>query len=310
MIRPGTLPRRLLATTALVTLLAGGSIALALQRARVTHRLEPEDSAELIAAEFYGDRGYANVLRLANPGDAAWAPGAALNVPMPTELVTAPGDTLAGLAATHLDDARRAPALATWNQLRPTATLPAGIVLRIPVIVPVAISAPERIDQVAERLLGDPAAGAALKEFNLLARDELAAGDTLLLPLPQLTVRADKLPARAGDAQDRLDRRAAAVTAAGAALAAGRAAWRRGDMGEIKRALAPLERPFLDRAVAAEVGVLLAAAYVVLGDADSAAATFASVRQRAPGLTLSQYQFPPVVTDAWVRAGGALADPP
>lgn len=310
MTRTGMLRRTTLAVAATLALLAGGSIALAMQRARVAYRLGPDDSAELIAAEFYGDRGYANVLRLTNPGDAALQPGASINVPMPTELVTAPGDTLAGLAATHLDDARRAPALAAWNQLRPTATLPAGIVLRIPVIVPVTLTAPERLDQLAERLLGDAGAAPALKEFNLLARDELAAGDTILLPLPQLTVRADKLPARASDAQDRLDRRAAAVTAAGAALAAGRAAWRRGDMADIKRALAPLERPFLDRAVAAEAGVLLAAAYVVLGDDASAAATFASVRQRAPGLMLSRHQFPPVVTDAWVRAGGALADPP
>ena len=123
-------------------------------------------------------------------------------------------------------------------------------------------------------------------------------------------MRPDKLPARAVDAQARVDRRLAMAMAAQSALGAGRAAWRRGDVGEVKRLLTPLDRAFLDRAVAAELGVLLGAAYLMLADADSAAATFASVRQRAPGLQLSRYDFPPMVCDAWQRAGGSIVDAP
>ncbi|MEZ4368420.1 MAG: hypothetical protein R2939_19395 [Kofleriaceae bacterium] len=299
-----------LAVAALV--LSATALAAAADRGRLGYRIAPGDTLPLVAAEFYGDRDGAAILAVANHLEvtARLRVGAPLAVPVPVEVVTAPGDTIAGLAAAHLDDARRAPALARWNQLAEGASLAAGTVVRIAPVIAVSVATASTYPEVVARWAPFCRLGGGRARVQLRHRRRHRRRRGGAVPLTGLNVPASKLPARADEAVARITRQHAAIEAAQAALPVSRAAWRAGDYAAVKRELAPLDRPFLPHAPAVEAGILLASAYVALGDLDSALAIFSAVRQRAPRLRLSPYHHPPSVCAAWTRAGGALAEAP
>jgi LysM repeat protein len=279
----------------------------------VSYRVRQNDTLDVIAAEFYGDKAQAmfivveNHLAEAKTGKVrAIHGGDRLKIPVTREIATAKGDQLESLAQSFLGDARRAPFLADFNSIAIDDSLAAGTVLTIPLHVTHVATANESLAQISTTYFGDAKQADMLKRYNNLDRNSIEKGDSIVVPNLHAHVRAGKMPAMDADSKDRRDRQRKAQADIAEALPRARSSWLLGDFAQVKAALAHVadEADYLDAKSAVECALLLGRAHVAFDERDAAAAAFARVLDRRPHYLLSAYAESPKVLDAWRKAGG------
>lgn len=274
------------------------------------YRVKQGDTLELIAAEFYGDRGKAVFIAAENKltRPRALRPGERLRVPVSHEITTAPGDTFESLAMTYLGAARRGAFLAEWTGLSHDDTLPAGTPITIPFTVAHTAQSPESLAEIARLYFGDGRHAEMLRHYNQLERGAIERGDTLLVPAYHVRLNAARQPPLDAESKGRRDHRRDATARAARALPAARLAWSTGDFDGVRKALLPVEPDFdyLDTADAVEVGVLLGAAHVAYDETDAAMACFKRVIDRQGQHALRRYDHSPKVLVVWQKAGGSI----
>jgi LysM repeat protein len=269
------------------------------------------DTLELIAAEYNGDRKHKIFVMGANKilHPRKLRAGEKLKVPMNRDVTTSPGETFESLAAAYLGDGRRARFLAEFNRMAPSDSIAAGSTLSVPFHVSHTAEATESLSQIAAAWTGDGKNGAMLREYNFLQKDSLAKGETIVIPIVHVHVRASRQTAPDAESRSRTEKRETVRIAALAALPNAHKAWRAGDYKAVKDALADIaiDLDYLDATTAAEVGLLFGCAQVAFQDgATTGKATFAKVLERRPGLALHRFHYSPKILAVWKEAGGAI----
>ncbi len=279
----------------------------------VPYRVHQNDTLDLIAAEFYGDKTLSAFIVVENHlADAktgrvrAIHGGDRLKIPVTHEIATAKGDTLEALAQTHLGDARRAPFLAEFNSIAIDDSLAAGTVLTIPLHVTHVATSNESLAQISTTYFGDAKQADMLKRYNNLDRSSIEKGDSIVVPNLHARVRAGKMPAMDADSKDRRDRQRKAQADIAEALPRARSSWLLGEFAQVKATLEHVadETDFLDAKTAIECAMLLGKAHIAFDERDAAAAAFARVLDRRPHYLLSAYTESPKVLEVWRKAGG------
>jgi LysM repeat protein len=296
-----------LALVAAALLLAAGT-ARAQSAETYTHRVKKGDSLELLAAEYYGDRRHAIFIMVENDIEHSrkLKKREKIRIPISRHITTNVGDTLAGLAAEHLGDERRAPYLATFNNLAADASLAVGQEIEIPFHVTHTAAGQERVRNIAAAYFQDKKKAALLAAYNFLDKDKLAEGESIVIPIFHVRVRASKLPPPDPDSAARLAKRSDMQSRAERALKRANADWATGAYGAVKRMLTKIDTDYLDTRYATDVGVLLGCAYIAFDDIDSAIATFEGVLERNPKHKLGSYRYSPKIRKVWTRAGGIV----
>lgn len=272
------------------------------------YRVKQNDTLDVIAAEFYGDRSYAKLIVAENKLKKRIQTGQRLRIPVTREIVTDKGDTFESLAQTYLGDSRRAVVLADFNEHDVTDIPPIGTLISIPIQITHVAQAPESLAQVATAFWGDAKQADVLRRYNFLDRNTLEKGESVIVPM--IKVRVRKPNGLDADAKARRAEQHEAVAAATRALPVARTAWLQGDFAGVKAALEPLaERvDYLATPDAIEVGLLLGKAQLAFDEPKQAVATFARVLDRKPTHVLSPYSDSPKVIAAWKQAGGQVAE--
>lgn len=291
---------------AVVALLAG----VAQARPSVVHTLQAGDTAELLAAEYYGNRQLAVFILAANgiSHQQKLKLGMKLRIPTSFRYTVKDGDTLAVLAQNELGDQRRAGYLAEVNGLAPDAALAPGSELTIPFHLSHHTAGIESYLDIARAYYGDARKAEVLKAYNFRDGNAEPANKDLLIPIEFVRVRASKLPAAdpavaAAEAEKQKKNAArveAALTAARARLRDGK--WE-GVLGALDYKLLGEADP--GEAELAEIQWLIGVAHVALGQKTLAVQAFREVLARRPALTLDPAQVSPKV-----RAVFALARKP
>lgn len=278
----------------------------------LTYKVRPGDSLALLAAEYYGDRNHAVFIMVANKLDhpRPLKPGEKLRIPVSRTVTAAVGDTLEGLAQAYLGDKRRAPYLAEFNGVDPADSLAAGATLTIPFHVVHNAAGDETLAAIAAAYFGDSKNAPLLRGYNFLDRDTLAAGESIVIPINHVKVRASAMPPVDAESKARTQKREQMMELASQVLPRATDAWRAGAYADVKRELIAVDLDFVDTERAAKLGLLLGAAYVALDDEVSARASFQRVLERRPRTTMSTYRYSPRIAAVWKKAGGQLADAP
>lgn len=296
-------------------LIAVASLALATvghaePRSSVPRRVEAGDSLAVLAAEYYGDRRHAALLRLANAmdGDRELRPRERIRIPVGMRLVTEAGDRLETLATTHLDDERRAEFLADYNDIDPEVSLAAGELLRVPFHVELRADETTSLARIAARYMRGARDAELLRAYNFLDDEveHVAEGDSILIPTLHIAVRSARMPQLTDQQIARVETRREAQAGAEAALPPARHAWRRGDYDAVIDKLAPLSLDFLDADVALEVSQFLGGAHLARGDEEAAEAVFRAALARDPDHEMSAYRFSPAIRSLWEALGGRV----
>lgn len=277
---------------------------------QLIHRVKRGDSLELLAAEYYGSRRHAIFIMKANGLTHARAlkPGERLKIPISVSITTRVGDTLGGLAAEHLGDARRASFLADFNNLDAGATIAAGQTLNIPFHVVHKAERKVTLRQIALAYFGAAKYQDLLRDYNFLDRSTLEKGETVVVPIVHVRVPATKLPKVDEESASLAARRAEQLEKARNALPAAGAAWGNGDYARVKRLLIAIDTDYLDAPLAVAVGVLLGSAYVAFDDVDSAVTVFKKAIDRKRDYQLPTYHYSPKIIEVWKQAGGSVRE--
>ena len=294
----------------LLALVAFAAIAHA-QPGTLSYRVKPKDTLDVIAAEYYGDREKAMLIVVENKlKDRRVKPGERIHIPVTREITTEKGDTFDSLAQSYLGDAKRGPVLADFNEHDVTDIPATGTPLTIPAQITHVAQTDETLGHVSTTYFGDPKHADLLRRYNFLDKSSLEKGDTIVVPLLNIRVRAGKLPPLEGEARERRDEHKRIEAEAEAALPLARTSWLQGEFAGVKGTLTPFATrlDYLDTAAATEVGLLLGRAHVAFGETELAVKSFARVRERKPTQTLSAYAESPKVIDAWKQAGGQVRD--
>jgi hypothetical protein len=290
---------------AIVAALAASAFA---QGNNLQYRVKQDDTLDVIAAEFYGDRALAKLIVTENKlKQKRVQAGQRLRVPVTREVVTEKGDTFESLAQTHLGDARRAVVLADFNE-HDVSDIPAvGTPISIPIQITHVAQGPESLASIATLYWNDPKQGEVLRRYNFLDKPSLEKGEPVIVPM--IKVRVRKSQGADSDGKERRDVHNKAVDEAMRALPVARTAWLAGDFAAVKAALGPLAPriDYLETAQAIEVGMLFGKALLAFDDMPHAVESFKVVLGRKPTLALSAYAESPKVIDAWKKAGGQLA---
>ncbi len=268
------------------------------------YRVRKGDTLELLAAEYYGNRVHKIYLMVENglDHDRPLRPGERLRIPVSQRVTTAAGDTLAGLAESHLGSADRAKYLAEFNQLDLDTTLALGQEVIVPLHVRYRAKGNEALRDIALGLFADAKRAALLRDYNGLDTDTLRPGQVISVPVPKIEVQASKRRPPSADDDARSAKRSEMLSRAALALPKARMAWRSGDFSVVKHELTRLDLDYLDTSFAVEAGVLLGAVYIAYADMDSALAAFSKVLTRNPSLVLDKKKYSPKVRAVWQRA--------
>lgn len=277
------------------------------------HKVQRGDTLELLAAEYYGDRRHKIYIMVENRLDHAreLKPGERLRIPVSNEVTAGVGDTLANLATQYLGDERRAKYLAEFNGIDPDGTVAAGMSITVPLRVTYRAARRETLGSIAAALFADSRKSQLLKDYNFLRRDFMEKGEAIVVPI-YLRVHPSKRRPPDAASMALLARRTESMETARKALPEARKAWERGDYARVRSLLAGHVSafPYLDTELVVEIGVLLGAAYVAFDDPDTARTHFQQVRERAPGMPLSAFEYSPKVCDVWRKVGGRVDESP
>ena len=291
----------------MVVLVALAATAFAQGNAQMI-RVKPDDSLDVIAAEYYGDRAQAKLIVAENKlKQKRVQPGQRLKVPVTREITTEKGDTFESLAQTHHGDARRAVVLADFNEHDVSDIPPVCMTISIPIQITYVAQGSESLASIATQFWGDAKQAEVLRRYNFLDKPTLEKGESVIVPMVKVRVRKAQAPDPDGRAR-RDDQRKAAGDAA-QALPLARAAWLQGDFATVKTVLQPLGSrvEFLETPEAIEIGLLLGKAQLAFNDTQHAVESFTHVLNRKPTHVLSSYLNSPKVIEAWKKAGGQLA---
>lgn len=272
-----------------------------------SYRVKQDDTLDVIAAEFYGDRAQARLIVAENKLKRRIQPGQRLRIPVTKEITTDIGDTFESLAQTYLGDARRAVVLADFNEHEVSDIPPIGTPISIPIQITHVAQGNESFAQVAAEFWGDSKQADVLRRYNFADKSALEKGDAVIVPM--IKVRVRKPQPLDGEAKARRDEHRAATEAATHALPIARTAWLQADFARVKTTLEPLAArvDYLETPAAIEVGMLLGKAQLAFDDTQHAVESFTRVLDRKPTLTLDAYAESPKVLEAWQKAGGQLA---
>jgi len=274
------------------------------------YRVKPNDTLELIAAEYYGDRNHAIFIMVENKmtHPRPLKVGERLKIPITREITTVPNDTFQTLSEKYLGNPNRAAFLADFNHKNVDDSLPAGTPLTIPFHVTHVAQATETLASIAAAYTGDPKNGTLLRRYNFLDRDAIDKGESIVVPIYNVAVKPAKLPPIDADASSRRQKQQTAMTNAATALPAARVAWHAGNYEEVEHQLVDLEsdRDYLPLPIANEVGILLGCAYVAFGNEAAAMAAFQHVRERDRAYKLDRYHYSPKILDVWQKVDGKV----
>ena len=291
------------ASTALIVLVAFVATASA-QGTTQPYRVKQDDTLDVIAAEFYGDRSSAKLIVAENKLKKRVQPGQRLRIPVTKEITTQKGDTYQSLAQTHLGDSQRAIVLADFNEQDHNDIPPVGTQLTIPIQITHVAQATETLASIAGYYWGDSKQSEVLRRYNLLDKTSLEKGESVIVPM--LKIRLRKPPALDAEAKVRRDEQRSATSDAARALPVARTAWLQADFAAVKAVLEPLaERvEFMPTTAAVEIGMLLGKSYLAFDEVQKATAVFEQILDRKPTYVLSGYYESPKVIEAWKKAGG------
>ncbi len=282
------------------------------QRPQVTHTVRNGDTLELLAAQYYADPQYAVFLMAANKmtHPRPLKPGEELAIPTVWTYTAIDGDTLASLAHRYLDDERRAPFLATFNNLAPDASIVPGQELTIPFHAVHEAEGSESLTDIALAYYDDRSKADLLRGYNFRKDAKpLRKGERLIVPIVNVRIRSEKLPPPDPAVAARERKRKDMAALAQDALPRAKAAWADGDYTGVRDALVGLESDYLDAETGAAVAYLLGSAYVASGEEAPAVAQFKKIAERQPGFTVRASEASPRVWHVLELAGGKPITP-
>ncbi|MCC6999434.1 MAG: LysM peptidoglycan-binding domain-containing protein [Deltaproteobacteria bacterium] len=279
-------------------------------RPTVMHTLQAGDTAELLAAEYYGNRQLAVFILAANgiSHEQKLKVGMKLRIPTSWKYTVQAGDTLGALAQAELGDARRASYLGDVNGLASGAVLVTGAELSMPFHLRHVTAGVESYKDIARAYYGDPRKADLLKQYNFKSGASEGPNTELLIPIEFVRVRPSKLPvedpAVAAAEAERLKDAAARVASA---LELARTRLRDGRFEDVISTLSLklLSETDPGEAELAEIQWLLGNAHVALGQRTLAIEAFREVRARRPKMKLD-----PALISPKVRAVFAAARKP
>jgi LysM repeat protein len=277
------------------------------------------DTAESIAAEYYGNRSLAPFIVEANGlHDDKLKPGSKVRIPTAYKYRVHKGDTLEGLAQKFLDDKRRAPFLATFSGLGKVDKLREGQELLIPFQHVHTAQAPESLQSVARSFYGDAAKAKLLGDYNFRSAPMLAKGEKLLVPIAHIRIRsvrlepskskesagvAPKAPVPTAAAKEAEQREAELAARVAQQLTQVESKYKNGSYQDVPSALDKMlteEDP--SEAQLAEIFRLKAFAYVALGLDELAVQAFREVLARKPDEKFDEATVSPKIRAAFDRA--------
>jgi len=281
-------------------------VAAVAQRPVIIHTVRKGDTFELLAAEYYGSRGYGVFVLLANgmSHPRALRTGEKLNIPTTWKYRIAEGDTLSSLAQTYLGDLRRAPFLAEINHITVGATLSIGDELTIPYHATHTAAAREDLAALAATFYRDASKADLLRRYNFRSSKPLAKGDSIIVPLVDVQARLPEDP----EAEKRARKQREMMARAREALPRAQDACKNGDYTTVRQSLVGLDDEYLDSETGAAAAFLLGEAYIALGDRDSARRMFTVARERRPDLVVRPDEKSPKICEEWKRTGGKVEE--
>ena len=132
-------------------------------------------------------------------------PGERLRVPVGREVTAVAGDTFESLAATYLGSARRATFLAELNGGSGDDSLAAGAVITIPFAVTHTAASPESLQEISRQYYGDPRSAELLRRYNMLDKNAIDRGESLLVPGLKVRTTPGKIPPLEPESRARRD---------------------------------------------------------------------------------------------------------
>lgn len=301
-----------LSMTLVLALTAGAA-----QARVVIYTAKSGDTAETIAADYYGNRSQALFILETNglQRDQAIRPGQLVRIPTAFHYRARRGDTFLLLAKRFLDDRRRAPFLAELNGMRAGDKLHEGVDLLIPFQHVHRAAAPESLQSVARLFYGDSAKAKMLASYNFRSTPLLAKGEHILVPIAHVKIRAVRLaqsrtaqvkePATmaAAPPQEAQKREAELAARVGKQLAVAEQAYKDGSYSDVPAMLDKvLSQEDPSEQQLAELFRLKAYAYVALGLDELAVKAFREVLARDPQLSLDEATVSPKIRAALNRA--------
>jgi LysM repeat protein len=271
------------------------------------YRVKQDDTLDVIAAEFYGDRSQAKLIVAENKLKKRVQPGQRLRIPVTRDITTEQGDTFESLAQTHLGDSRRAVVLADFNEHEVTDIPPIGTPISVPIQITHVAQGSESLASIATAYWGDSKQAEVLRRYNFLDKTTIDKGEAVIVPM--IKVRVRKPQPLDADAKTRRDEQQKAAADAARALPVAHTAWLQGDFAGVKTSLEPLlpRLAYLETASAIDVGLLLGKALLAFDNPQQAVEAFSRVLERKPTHVLSAYADSPKVIEAWKKAGGKVA---
>lgn len=274
----------------------------------IPYRVKQGDTLGLIAAEHYGDRNKAIFIMVENrmKHPRPLKAGERLRIPMPRDIVTAPGDSFESLAGAYLGNPLRGSFLAEFNGRSDKERLPAGTLLRVPFTITHVAAATETLSSIAAAFFNDPKKGEMLKRYNFLDKTVLQKGESIVVPSYNVRATAAKLPPIDEESSSRKQAREDAMKRARTAIPNAWQAWRLGEMQRIEALLVGIDLDFLDTELAVEVELLRGLTHAAENKKEVAIAEFKSLLERKPDYVLRAFDHSSKILDLWELAGGKI----
>jgi len=296
----------------------------------VVYTARSGDTAESIAADYYGNRSLALFISEGNGlgREGRLRPGQKVRIPTAFRYKVRRGDTFEGLAQKFLDDKRRAALLASFSGLKISDKLREGQELVIPFQHLHQAEAPESLASVARAFYGEPSKAKLLQDFNFRTSPMLAKGEKIVVPIAHVRIRSVRLQAppppkpaakkdrdkdkekepvapalAAADAKEAQKREEELAQRVGAQLAMAEKSYKDGSYSDVPAALDKLltdEDP--SESQLAEIFKLKAFSYVALGMDELAVNAFREVIARKPDLAFDEATVSPKIRAALDKA--------
>lgn len=157
----------------------------------LVHVARAGDTAESLAATYYGNRAHAIFIREANHlgSSGRLQEGQTVRIPGAFRIHVKKGDTLEKLALRFLDDTRRARFLGEWNGLKLSDILPEGAELKVPFHLTHRAEAPEAFKMLAKLFYNDAEQGRLLADYNFRKVMVLTKGERVVIPVPHVFIK-------------------------------------------------------------------------------------------------------------------------
>jgi len=277
-------------------------------RSVLVHTVRRDDTLQLLAAEYYADRRYAVFIMFMNgmTHPRALRPGERLKIPTAWKYSVAAQETFDTLADRFLGDERRGAYLAEFNNLPADESLSLGQEVRIPFLIRYTADSNETLRAVAATFYGDARKADLLRGYNFRNGTVLKKGESVIVPITEVQVRPEKLPAPDPEEKKREQRRREMTERVDGKLRRANDAWKAGEYGVVRAELEDLDVEYLEDEKATAVAFLRGCAFVAIGDDAFAKANFEKVLERSPTFRVHARSVSPKIRLVWERAGGKV----